>query len=64
MQVKIFSIQDLMLYGMETTQVDLKRVEKLNILNPRMIPDDYAKLKHDKEFLYFLRSLKFSNIIG
>jgi hypothetical protein len=27
-------------------------------LNGRMIPNDYDKLKHDKKFLYFLRSLK------
>ncbi|MFB6318728.1 DUF6090 family protein [Saccharicrinis sp. FJH54] len=27
-------------------------------LNPRMIPNDYDGLKHDKVFLYFLRSLK------
>jgi hypothetical protein len=26
--------------------------------NLRMIPNDYAQLKHDKKFLYFLRSLK------
>ncbi len=26
--------------------------------NLRMIPNDYAELKHDKKFLYFLRSLK------
>ena len=40
----------------------IKRFEKSgNVidLNPRMIPnDDYDKLKHDKVFLYFLRSLK------
>ena len=36
----------------------MKRVEIITDLNPRMIPNDYAELKHDKKFLYFLRSLK------
>ena len=27
-------------------------------LNPRMIPNNYSELKHDRKFLYFLRSLK------
>lgn len=35
-----------------------EKFENVIDLNPRMIPNDFTKLKHDKKFLYFLRSLK------
>ena len=35
-----------------------EKSRKITDLNPRMIPNDYAELKYDKKFLYFLKSLK------